>query len=83
MEIISSYLPSAGIGYDFSSIHLEPMTFLEMTQYVDGVKDISEIERYFYDIRMLAHEDPNILLTTQLHNDTLPHPYICCYHKAI
>ena len=61
MEIVSSYLPSAGIGYDFSSIHLEPMTFLEMTQYVEGVKDISNIERYFYDIRMLVDEDHNIL----------------------
>ncbi|MBP3732564.1 MAG: hypothetical protein J6I84_04885 [Bacilli bacterium] len=61
MEVISSYLPSAGIGYEFESIHLNPMTFLEMTQYVEGTKDISPIERYFYDIRMLTHEDANIL----------------------
>ncbi len=61
MEILTSYLPSAGLGYDFTNIHLEPMTFLEMTQYTEGTKDISEIERYFYDIRMLTHEDANIL----------------------
>ena len=61
MEILSSYLPSAGVGYDFASIHLDPMTFLEMTQYTEGTKDISPIEKYFYDIRMLTREDPNIL----------------------
>lgn len=61
MEIISSYLPSAGIGYKFPSIHLNPMTFLEMTQYTEATKDITPIERYFYDIRMLVDEDHNIL----------------------
>ena len=61
MEILSSYLPSAGIGYDFTTIHLDPMTFLEMTNYTEGTKDISPIEKYFYDIRLLTREDPNIL----------------------
>ena len=61
MEVLSSYLPSAGIGYDFSTIHLNPMTFLEMTNYTEGTKDITPIERYFYDIRLLTREDSNIL----------------------
>ena len=61
MEIISSYLPSAGIGYKFPSIHLNPMTFLQMTRYTEDTKDLSQIEKYFYDIRMLIDEDKNIL----------------------
>ena len=61
MEIISSYLPSSGIGYNFPSIKLNPMTFLQMTRYMEDTKDLSTIERYFYDIRMLIDEDKNIL----------------------
>ena len=61
MEIISSYLPSAGIGYKFASLHLNPMTFLQMTRYTEDTKDLSQIEKYFYDIRMLIDEDKNIL----------------------
>jgi endogenous inhibitor of DNA gyrase (YacG/DUF329 family) len=61
MEIISSYLPSAGIGYKFPSLHLNPMTFLQMTRYTEDTKDLSQIEKYFYDIRMLIDEDKNIL----------------------
>ena len=61
MEIISSYLPSAGIGYKFPSLHLNPMTFLQMTRYAEDTKDLSQIEKYFYDIRMLIDEDKNIL----------------------
>jgi hypothetical protein len=61
MEIISSYLPSAGIGYKFPSLRLNPMNFLQMTRYTEDTKDLSQIEKYFYDIRMLVDEDPNIL----------------------
>jgi hypothetical protein len=52
MEIISSYLPSAGIGYKFPSLHLNPMTFLQMTRYTEDTKDLSQIEKYFYDIKV-------------------------------
>lgn len=61
MEILSSYLPSAGIGYNFPSITLNPMNFLQMTRYMEDTKDLSQIEKYFYDIRMLIDEDKNIL----------------------
>lgn len=61
MEIITSYLPSAGVGYDFGSLHLSPMTFLEMTEYLDASKDLGPVEKYFFDIRMLTKEDPNVL----------------------
>lgn len=61
MEIISSYLPSSGIGYKFPSIKLNPMTFLQMTRYTEDTKNLSQIERYFYDIRMLIDEDSNVL----------------------
>jgi hypothetical protein len=61
MEILTSYLPSGGVGYTFGSLHLSPMTFLEMTEYMDSSKDLSPIEKYFFDIRMLTKEDPKIL----------------------
>ena len=61
MEILSSYLPSAGVGYDFSSISLEPMNFLEMMKYIENTEGLDQIDRYFYDIRLLTREDSNIL----------------------
>lgn len=37
MEILTSMLPSGGFGYDFGTVSLEPMTFLEMSKYVESV----------------------------------------------
>lgn len=60
MNILTSQLPSGGFGYTFPSISVSPMTFLELTQYLENVpKD--PLEKYLFDIKVLAKEDPNIL----------------------
>lgn len=60
MEILTSQLPSGGYDYDFSSISLEPMTFLEMTKYMETTPS-DPIEKYLHDIQMLTREEPKIL----------------------
>lgn len=60
MIVLTSQLPSGGYGYDFPSISISPMTFLELTQYLENVpKD--PLEKYLFDIKVLIKEDKNIL----------------------
>lgn len=59
MVILTSQLPSGGFGYDFPSVTVNPMTFLELTTYLENVpKD--PLEKYLFDIKQLIKEDPNI-----------------------
>ena len=49
MIVLTSQLPSGGYGYDFPSLSVSPMTFLELTQYLENVpKD--PLEKYLFDI---------------------------------
>lgn len=60
MEILTTMLPSGGYNYNFTSINISPLNFLQITKYIENCpKD--PMERYMYDIRMLADEEPNIL----------------------
>ena len=59
MVVLTSQLPSGGFGYDFPSVTVNPMTFLELTRYLENVpKD--PLEKYLFDIKQLIKEDPNI-----------------------
>lgn len=59
MEILTSQLPSGGYGYDFSSVTINPLNFLEITNYIENVpKD--NLEKYLFDIKVLAKDDPKI-----------------------
>lgn len=59
MDILTSQLPSGGYGYDFPSISVSPMTFLEVCKYLENVpKD--PLDKYLYDIRLLIDEDEKI-----------------------
>lgn len=60
MEVLTSQLPSGGYGYQFPSVFIKPMTFLEITQYLEGVPQ-DPLEKYLYDLRSLATLDPKIL----------------------
>ena len=61
MEIPVSQLPSGGYGYAFPSIRLEPMTFIQITKYLENIPDSKdELGRYLYDIELLAEDDKNI-----------------------
>jgi len=59
MEILVSQLPSGGYGYDFPSISIKPMSFLDMVKYMESVPE-GKIEKYIYDIKLLIAEDSNI-----------------------
>lgn len=59
MVVLTSQLPSGGFGYDFPSVTVNPMTFLELTRYLENVpKD--PLEKYLFDIKQLIKEDQNI-----------------------
>lgn len=59
MDILVSQLPSGGYGYDFPSISVSPMTFVDICNYLDNVpKD--PLDKYLYDLRLLIEEDDKI-----------------------
>ena len=60
MKILTSQLPSGGYGYEFPAVSISPMSFLELTKYLENVpKD--PLEKYLYDIEILVKEDENIM----------------------
>lgn len=59
MTILTSQLPSGGVGYNFSSVSVSPMTFLEVTKYMENVPE-DPLEKYLFDIENLVREDENI-----------------------
>lgn len=59
MDIITTQLPSGGVGYNFPSISVSPMTFVEICNYLDNVPS-DPLDKYLYDIRMLIKEDEKI-----------------------
>lgn len=60
MNIDVSLLPSGGYGYDFPSIRIQPLNFLEITQYLANVPEDDELGRYLFDMNMLRDDDKNI-----------------------
>lgn len=61
MNILTSQLPSGGYGYTFSSITVSPMTFLQITKYLEGCPENDNLEKYLYDLKQLVDEDRNTL----------------------
>ena len=59
MDILVTQLPSGGIGYNFPSISVSPMTFVEICKYIDNMPS-DPLEKYLYDINNLIKEDPKI-----------------------
>lgn len=61
MEIPVAQLPSGGYGYSFPSVKIKPMTFLEITQYLENIPDPKDsLGKYLYNIELLIKDDPNI-----------------------
>jgi hypothetical protein len=60
MEILTSMLPSGGYGYDFPTLSVNPMTFMEICGYTENVPS-EPLARYMYDIKVLLKDDPKIL----------------------
>ena len=61
MNIPVSQLPSGGYGYSFSDIQVSPMTFLQITKYLENLPENDPLERYLYEIKSLIEEDKRIL----------------------
>lgn len=53
-------LPSGGYGYDFPSLTINPMTFMEICGYNENVPD-EPLAKYMYDIKVLLKDDKRIL----------------------
>ena len=60
MEILTSQLPSGGYGYEFPSLNLSPFTFMGLTNYLENVPE-DPLDKYLYDLRVLATEEPKFL----------------------
>lgn len=61
MNIDVKLLPSGGIGYNFPSVNINPMTFSGICDYMARVPKDDNLGKYLFDIEMLKSEDPNIL----------------------
>jgi hypothetical protein len=62
MNILVSQLPSGGVGYNFPTITVNPMTFYEITKYLDNLPPEGDhLSKYLYDIKNLIDGDKNIL----------------------
>lgn len=62
MQILTSQLPSGGYGYDFPSVSVSPLNFLQLTNYLENMPQNSDpLEKYLYDFKMLVDEDERVL----------------------
>ena len=57
MEILTSQLPSGGYGYEFPSLTIRPMTFMEICGYNENVPTDDPLAKYMYDIKVLLHDE--------------------------
>lgn len=60
MLILTSQLPSGGYGYEFPSLNIKPMTFIEICNYLENVPS-DPLEKYLYDIKVLCNDDRKIM----------------------
>lgn len=60
MNILVSQLPSGGYGYNFSSVSISPMSFVQIVKYLEEIPEQDPLERYLYEIENLVKEDRNI-----------------------
>lgn len=59
MNVLTAQLPSGGYGYSFTDITINPFTFLDLTGYLENVPS-DPLEKYMFDIKVLAKDDPKI-----------------------
>lgn len=60
MTIPVNSLPSGGYGYNFPYVQVNPMNFLQITEYLKDLPQDDPLGRYFYEIQNLISGDPNI-----------------------
>lgn len=47
MNILTAQLPSGGYGYKFPSVKVSPMTFLEITRYLENLPSDDPLENTY------------------------------------
>jgi hypothetical protein len=60
MEIPVSQLPSGGFGYNFPSVRIKPLVFVDIVSYIDNAPKDDPMGKYLYDIDWLIKDDENI-----------------------
>lgn len=60
MTIPVTLLPSGGYGYSFPSVNVSPMTFIQITKYLENLPKEDNLEKYLYEITDLLNEDRQI-----------------------
>lgn len=61
MNISVDLLPSGGVGYNFPTVCIKPMTFIEICDYMNNIPDESDpLGRYLFDIKMLEKDEPRL-----------------------
>jgi Zn finger protein HypA/HybF involved in hydrogenase expression len=58
MELLTEKLPS-GYRYNFISLHLMPMTFAQILEYMENVPE-NEVEKLYFDYKLVLQDDPNV-----------------------
>lgn len=61
MIILTSQLPSGGYNYKFPNISVSPMTFMQITRYLENLPGDDPLEKYLFDVKELIDEDERIL----------------------
>lgn len=60
MNIDVSLLPSGGYGYDFASVNIKPLNFMEISEYLANTPQDDPLGHYLFDMEMLKGDDKNI-----------------------
>lgn len=60
MDIPVSQLPSGGYGYNFPSVRIKPLNFVEIVAYMDDYPKDDIMGKYLYDLNQLIKDDENI-----------------------
>lgn len=60
MDIPVNQLPSGGYGYDFPSVKIKPLNFVQVVDYMSDCPKDDEMGKYLYDLDMLIRDDENI-----------------------
>ena len=61
MNIDVSLLPSGGYGYAFPSITVKPLTFSDISEYINNTPQDDPLGKYLFDLEVLKLDDPHIM----------------------
>jgi hypothetical protein len=59
MELLTQHLPSGFQGYGFPGIHINPMNFAQVLEYLDNTPK-SEVEKFYFDYCVVRMDDEHV-----------------------